>query len=206
MTIEPIRTTLYRHCRTPVTLTDVLATLNGEGWIGLVYTPNWAGLVRYIDAQLDSPDYKVEPDQVFEARFFNKEQELRWLRHLTGDRTGDAVCLTEKKQALPDWKPMGSWTDLEPLEGQYLIAGWGCPLDPLLKKGWSQVTNASIGTRSIPIAGLKVNGCCYLHYREYLGRPVGNAGNDGNCVVLEERLIGLAIPKTTTNNEKGVNT
>jgi hypothetical protein len=63
-------------------------------------------------------------------------------------------------------------------------------------QGWSLLSNASVGKRTIPLAGVGTNMCAALRYREYLGPAEGKAGEKhGNNAIYDERLLGLDLAK-----------
>jgi CRISPR-associated protein (TIGR03984 family) len=190
-------TTLYTATNANITLRNALSALpaqKAEGLIGLLYTPRWCGLVRWADGRAETPNESVDLDQVYEARFFNNTLELRWLRDPESNGVGQAACLSEESITPNGWT-RGSRDELKPLPGQYLLSGWGCKADDL-PQGWSLLSNASVGKRTIPLAGVGANMYAVLRYREYLGPPEGEAGEKhGNNAIYDERLLGLDLAK-----------
>lgn len=187
-------TTLHRAIRNGVTLEEALAALAGRGMTGLIYTPDWGGLVRFTGTNLQTGVEQVGILQVFEARLFDDALEVRWLRDPYSDGTGRAVCFSEQTLFLEDWTALPQLTELCVVEGRYVLVGQGCGSDEL-EEGWSRLSSASIGCITAPIGGVPKGDRVALDYREYLGRADGEAGRDGNWVVREERLLNLTLAK-----------
>ena len=180
--------TLYTCERCGISLAEVLQAFADRTMFGLIYTPSWCGLTRLSGGAVDAGPVRLDLAQPFEARFFNQDLELRWLRKPEGQGEGRAVCLAEDSQTLPDWDRLEPVQGIESLKGQYLLAGQGCPADHL-PPDWSALSTAAIGTWSVPLADLANGARAVLQYVEYLG-PAGDV--DGNWAVIDERLVGLA--------------
>lgn len=167
-----------------------------EGAIGLFYSPTACAMGRWLNGEMQGAT--GEPmglDQVFEAKIFNETYELRWLNQ--SRNLGPAALISEQALA-----PFGAFTEdvslpqsLIPHDQQYLL--WGEGLNPSQgrspQSGWSCLSAARIGRLDVPIENLQPNQRVQLLTREYFGELTDSRFDFGNVVVLEERLLGLAI-------------
>lgn len=123
-------------------------------------------------------------DEVFEARVFGAELELRWLHSSSG--RGRAVALAEQEAALPDGlgDPLPALAAARVFDQHYLL--WGTTADPVAD-GWATLFSARIGTVNVPLAGSRPGRKIRLRAREYIAVEPAH----GNAYVAEERLLGL---------------
>lgn len=136
-------------------------------------------------------DGPVELADVFEARVFTAERELRWVRRGAG---GQGVVLWEEPTGRPTPTDTDTDTDtdqrtsqdgLEPHDVEYLL--WGTIAAPAGEpSGWTTLRSENVGTLRIPgswpgSAGSRL----VLTAREYLALD----GPYGNAYVFDERLI-----------------
>lgn len=143
---------------------------------------------------LDEQDNEIAAsflDEVFEARVFNQNAELRWLHRMAGKGSAAllseepiSACLSEPPQPEFDY---GQLDQLEPLEQRYLL--WGESAGLAGKANWEHLTAARIGYLNVPLTGVKLSDGdrVQLVAREYLAQ----VDDHGNVAVVEERLIGL---------------
>lgn len=187
-----------------IALGEALAAIHGSGWkncsgdtlpIGLFYTPKKCLFGRTpSDGTIETPeDGGLNLAEVFEARVFNTDGELRWLRDPEGDGTGQAVFVAEKNNAPPDgWQNGKPLTCLTLVEDDYLL--WGTTTGWNKKKNWLQLATPRIGGLYVPVPSTVPPGekkRLQLQHREYIGLAPGAAGEHGNMAVVEERLLGV---------------
>ncbi len=178
-----------------LTLEGALSSFVGRALTGLCYGPGFCAWALLNGDQAQCPEEGFELGQVFEARFFDADGELRWLRDPAGEGAGSAVYLSEGTTVPAEgWTPQTAIEDCAVQPGRYLLWGQGCDTQEFLQ-GWSRVSAASIGTRATPVSGLVAGGNVYLCYCEYIGRDSGLAGEDGNAAVLEQRFLCLALDR-----------
>ncbi|TVU52890.1 MAG: TIGR03984 family CRISPR-associated protein [Arthrospira sp. PLM2.Bin9] len=159
-----------------------------EGAIALLYSPSSCQIAKLSETQLIKSDGSVIDSQlledVFEARVFNQNCELRWLNRLDGE--GEAVLLSESEQSIQGFyshEPI----KCERLQQQYLL--WGEATNTVTTQGWQRLAEARIGKLDIPLDGkLKEKQRVYLWTLEYLAKIDDNFGNFS---VIEERLVKL---------------
>lgn len=189
----PEKIALYRRSDSKINLADAAKELP-QNSIGLFYTPMrcafgmWNGT-----ALLDHQEVGIDLSQIFEARLFNPELELHWLRDCEGSGEGRAVYLTENAER--KWEPVSIRSARE---HDYLLWGRGWVGTEKLAEGWSCLAEARIGTLYVPIPNIDQDRCVQLKACEYFGLASGEAGKEhGNTVVLAERLLGLKISEAS---------
>jgi CRISPR-associated protein (TIGR03984 family) len=195
-------TVLYSYYKeTPISLEETIAQCHqvlvgafakhGRNPIALLYSPQSCQLARLKEGQLE--DYHNQPinnwREIFEARIFNPETELRWLNRNQGK--GEAVLITEatKEEQLKDFSalPPVECERIEPCQ-QYLL--WGeTAHNKNCSEGWQRLAEARIGKLDIPLdRALNQNQRVYLKTYEYLSNQ---SDEYGNFAVIEERLVQL---------------
>lgn len=157
------------------------------GAIALLYSPSSCQIAKFSDRQLSESDGSAiapkSSKDVFEARVFNQNCELRWLNH--DDGKGDAVLLSESEVKIDAFSLIESQS-CEPLKQQYLL--WGEATNTVTTQGWQRLAEARIGKLDIPLNGkLKENQRVYLCTLEYLAE----IDDFGNFAVVDERLVKL---------------
>jgi CRISPR-associated protein (TIGR03984 family) len=167
-----------------------------KGAIALLYAPQSCYLVRLTPALTfrDARDREVDLTNVFEARIFNPQCELRWLNRMDG--LGDAVLLMEsiaspEAEAAPNIKEFASpdTTACKALGQQYLLWGEKAKNQPS-RPSWQRLAEARIGKLEIPLAQpLEEGQRVCLKTSEYLAVADGY----GNVAVIEERLMQLEV-------------
>lgn len=181
-------TTLYSYPAKDITLTEAIAACQQQlqDAIALLYSPNACQFLRLSHGVFQDSNGKAVNSlaDVFEARIFTKDCELRWLNCDSG--TGDAVLLSESQQVI------NQFTLLEPiscevLEQQYILWGEKAKKQPP-QVGWQRLAEARIGKLDVPI-DLEIDDRVYLKTYEYLAV----ADKYGNFAVIEERLVGLEV-------------
>lgn len=195
-TTEAKTCSLYAIARDNTTLQESLdacqSVWQAEGAIALLYSPRLCQFARLVQSenQIELRNPKNQPidlSNVFEARVFNTDAELRWLNQFNG---GQVVLLSEHETHLDGYESVETLTDLEPLHQTYLLWGEGWTKPNTWGEGWSRLTLARIGSLPAPISGIERKQFVGLKVREYL-----KADDYGNMSVVEERLLGLEKQK-----------
>lgn len=188
---EPVK--LYGRAHNDLTLQGALdaarSMFEGQQAIALLYSPRSCIFARLEGEHLrDSKGRQVNLEEVYEARIFNRDTELRWLNQSSGK--GRAVLLTqaelpsEFQASLPEDV---SFVALNTLNQTYLLWGEGTTIKSA--DGWSALTTARIGRLEVPLDGVRANERVLLHALEYLAE----VDADGNVAVVEERLLYLEV-------------
>lgn len=192
-------TALYIWTKEQMALDDALRAaeylVGGAPVVGLFYSPRWCRIGLYRDGAFkDENDAPLELTHVFEGRIFSERGELRWWNDpATGFGRGKAAYLSEINRSPEGWPhpPVGR-EDLFPCPNQYLLWGEGWkPKKRTLVAGWSCLATGRIGTLMVPFPDLPPKERLQLTTIEYLGLDPGEAGQHGNVVVIEERLLKL---------------
>lgn len=207
---------LYQ-AREPMSLENALQSLD-DGTIGLLYTPEDCQFTR-VQSGLAS-DYRgqaLDPATVFEARLFNADGELRWLRNPQGMGDGRTVLLRDQPWAAVNEHVNEHWTlerlaVIKRLDNAYLLWGqWqrdGIDGSAGPVHGWSSLAASRVGWLRVPQAGLRPGQRMRLTSIEYLGYAAGDGlsedPGDANVAVIAERLTGLqAIGKASEHTGAG---
>lgn len=189
-------TKLYSWCRDAITLTDALQTL-AKPLTGFCMSPARFCFAHWQDTkQLQLGQDPPAINQIYEARFFNAELELRWLRDPAGDGTGMAVRLSESDINLADWQANVT-LDVEPLPDSYRLMTGTLSTEIDEKTQWPLMNAPRHGKVAVPVKSSTTGGRLAYLVREYLGPAPGKAGEDGNRMVVEERIIELTIYVTS---------
>ncbi|WP_374690957.1 CRISPR-associated protein Csx19 [Accumulibacter sp.] len=186
--------TLYSLRRNGVHLAEALhGVAAGVVLAGLCHSPMRAFFVRWDGGAL-APGDGGDLAQVYEARLFAESGELRWLRDPedAGGR-GDAVWLSESPVDRAGWLPLDPLAGLTVIAGRRLLTG---VLGEPRESGWSGMHAPRHGEVAVPAVGAAGERLCLIS-REYLGAAPGTAGEDGNDLVVEERLLAIAVCNTT---------
>ena len=182
--------TLYA-CTTSATLEDAVAaavTHLGERAprTAMLSSPRAFRFALLDDGALCGPGGEEVPlTEVFEARLFGEEAELRWLAQPDG--SGRAVMLTEAdSEPLSGWRPLTAIEPLDVISQTAILWGTAAPsLDP--GPGWTALSEARIGKLDVPLAAVEERAYVEAVSREYLAE----ADQHGNVAVVEERLLRL---------------
>lgn len=183
--------TLWYYRAEALTLEAAIAACQRqlEGAIALLYSPSACQFLRLLNGAFqDSYGRTVNHlTDVFEARIFTEQCELRWLNREAG--AGDTVLLTETSQSINGFqKADQEFKSI--LDQEYLL--WGEPvLNPQgIQDGWQRLAEARIGKLDVPISQKLSNKKqrVYLRTREYI-----DTLEYGNCAVIEERLVKLEV-------------
>ena len=191
---QPVTLYSYRSQK-PLSLLEAVSacSLILEDAISLLYSPDSCKLLRLSNSEFEYSSTK-ERDQhrlrnIFEARIFTPECELRWLNRENGQ--GNAVLLTESPQSISEFEEEKEEIE-DTLSQQYLL--WGEPiLNPKdLQSGWQRLAEARIGKLDIPLFEKLSDKQqrVYLNTREYI-----KILDYGNCTVVEERLKNLEVKR-----------
>ncbi len=207
---EPV--TLYGRARNDLSLQEALEAarpmFEGRQAIGLFYSPRSCIFARLEGEHLrDHKGRQINLAEIFEARIFSRDAELRWLNQAGGK--GRAVLLTQAelssacKANLPEDV---SFVALKTLDQTYLLWGEGTTIKS--DNGWSLLTTARIGRLEVPLDGVAAKDRVHLHVLEYLAEvdaqgKIIDAGSEmateerslrhGNVAVVEERLLYLEV-------------
>ncbi len=168
----------------------------------LLYTPDWCGFAQ-VDLKNGSVELTVSPHEqdrydreaIFEARIFNAQAELRWLKQWPNK--GRAALIAEEDVSGYLAVAAGTFPDAESYDHPFLLWGEGAAAKPNeLLPGWSRLATARIGTMDVPYPldpkrpTVSVpNERIYLIAREYLAVP--DDDEHGNVSVVDERLMKL---------------
>jgi CRISPR-associated protein (TIGR03984 family) len=116
--------------------------------------------------------------------------ELRWLNDPGPEQRHRAVILAEQNHAgaLIDWVRLEQPDVIARLPQTYLL--WGEGTGRQVGNGWSELATARIGALPIPLRNVDRNQRVLLHSLEYVAEA-----EDGNAVVLDERLLKLEVPR-----------
>ncbi|SNQ52101.1 hypothetical protein FRACA_910013 [Frankia canadensis] len=180
-------------------LADVLRAVLAErpgfaGATALLSTPSAFRLARLrADGTCVTADgTAIHPDDVFEARAFTADVELRWVRRLA---TGEGVLLGE------DVTGGAEATGLGAHDGHYLL--WGEHEPAADRAGWRGLSSHRIGLLLVPVedgVAAAAKNRLRLVVREYFAYDLPTAEPDpcadaldarghGNAYVLDERLV-----------------
>lgn len=174
----------------------------------LIYTPDDC-LVARVDGgaiHVVSPDGRSEVaadlSRAYEVRAFGQKAELRWVRSGTD---GTATLLADGDVEAPETATKDSAKPLlEVLDRHYRV--WSlAPSDrvaaprPLAPSGWVAVGNGRVGTIRVPLAGAIAD----VHEVELRAREYAVRGEQGNAVVLFERLVGFAAVEDRKGRKGG---
>src|SRR5205085_5137253 len=124
----------------------------------------------------DSAD-KFSADNIFEARIFNTQAELRWLKSC------GAAIITEET-----FKSDKDFVGTNPQS--YLL--WGQSTGKPSDDGkWTQFGEARIGAFFVPVPRVAEKGYAQITAVEYLKKY-----EDGNVAIVDERLLGIEAIQT----------
>jgi CRISPR-associated protein (TIGR03984 family) len=173
------------------------AVASNTALVGFCASPAAIFFVRWDGATLHPGD-AGDLGQVYEARLFAVAGELRWLRDPENAAgLGSAAWLAETPLGVDDWTALSPLRNLDAIDGQRLLTGvLGRPGEA----GWSFMNAPRHGQVSVPVAfpGKDAVGRrLAMTAREYLGDAPGSAGEDGNRLVVEERLLSIVVLDTT---------
>lgn len=185
---------LYGRANNEMTLKDALTAslpvLSAKKTVALLYTPQHCKLAVLQNGVLRQSDgMAVDLTEVFEARVFNEDAELRWLNEQDG--TGRAVLLSDSALTVSALdKDASLWVLDKQLEQTYLLWGEGVEHAKAgLPAEWSRLTTARIGKLDVPLANVGKSGLVQLLAKEYLAV----CDPHGNVAVVEERLLKLEV-------------
>lgn len=186
--------TLYSYCNNNITLKDAITNCHGilenafakhgRSPIALLYSPNACQLLCLKSGYLYNANDQIIHDlsDVFEARIFTEDNELRWLNRNSGN--GKAVLLSESEQSINNFTLLEADT-YDVLPQQYLLWGKKATNQPT---NWLSLSEARIGKLEVPINhSLKNEERVYLKSCEYIAK----ADCYGNYMIAEERLVKL---------------
>jgi CRISPR-associated protein (TIGR03984 family) len=184
-------TTLYSYQAQEITLSEAIKTCQNQlkGAIALLYSPSACQFLRLIDGVFhDSHDRKINHlADVFEARIFNEQCELRWLNYDGGIGQAALLLETELRSSINQFKGLDPKKDVEPWDQQYLLWGEKANSKPT-QQGWQRLAEARIGKIDVPIDS-EIKDRVYLKTREYMAA----VDTYGNYAVIEERLVKLEV-------------
>jgi CRISPR-associated protein (TIGR03984 family) len=188
---------LYSRAANKITLFDALKNCAGcfSDAVGLFYSPE---ACKFGKVQGDlitdetGKDLALIDNNIFEARIFNEETELRWLNQ--PNNKGIAVLLSSRNNITSYLSDNGSAIEaIDIIPSQYLLWGEGTGKKEIapnkeIKQDWSCISAARIGKLAVPVAGIEYKDRVQLKFVEYLD----TCDEHGNVAVVEERLLGLS--------------
>ncbi len=138
----------------------------------ILYAPKKCYLALFDGEKFVDENGEIEIKDVYEARIFNSEKELRWLSSGETATLSDANFVNEKEF-------------VDKNENQkYLL--WGQSTGKS-NGNWTQFAEARIGAFFVPIANVADKDYAQFTTVEYL-----KEFEDGNVAVFEERLTGIS--------------
>jgi len=192
-TLKPM--SLYHLFSSELTLQEVLNLYKSylPTAIALLYTPKNCQFATFTEGRLCVATEEISRDQlaqIFEARIFNQDYELRWLNQRQGQ--GKSVLLWDKEELEATKQNLKKQTPIiRTLDQTYALWGEGTGISP--SEGWSRLAAARIGKLDVPIKQLSAKQRVYLKTREYLKQDE----RYGNVSVAEERLLSLNLEQGT---------
>jgi hypothetical protein len=182
---------LFSYRKEGLGLADALDALGHQTLQGYCITPAAFVFARYVGGSVETVESRPI-DQVYEARFFNGDVELRWLREPAGQGCGVAVWLAERPLELPtDWA-VAEMAGLEALPDCGRLMTGTLAQAMAGQPGWHEMNAPRHGRIAVPLADGRPGCRPAWILREYLGTAPGTAGEDGNRLVVEERIVGIA--------------
>lgn len=181
-----------KHCGDLLFQSPVIALLYTPGWCGFAQLERAGDEIKPILSARDERSF--DPDSVFEARVFNEQAELRWLKQWPNK--GRAALIAEDDISKFFDEKAGTFTEVDFIDQTYLLWGEGAAAktgELPANRNWSRLAMARIGTLDVPYpldarpAVSKSGERIHLIAREYL-----DADDHGNVAVVEERLLKLA--------------
>jgi len=210
---EPV--TLYGGAGNELTLRQAfefsVPAFAGRQVVALLYSTSSCVFARLDDSGLcDSKGHQINWHEIFEARVFSREAQLRWLHQTSGKGRAVLLSQAELPSACRDGLPEDiSFAALKTVNQTYLLWGEGTTIRP--ENGWSVLTAARIGRLEVPLGGVGARARIHLHALEYLaevdakGEVVGASSEaateeekvlrHGNVAVVEERLLYLEVAR-----------
>jgi CRISPR-associated protein (TIGR03984 family) len=175
---------LYSRADDDITLPEAITLAAPRSGIALLASPARYQVADVRDGTCYGPTGPCALDEVFEARVFGPDLELRWLH--AGAGRGRAVALAEQEAALPAEfsEALPVLAAVRTFEQHYLL--WGMTVDPVAD-GWATLFSARVGTLSVPLASSGQGHKVRLRAWEY----VAVEPDHGNAYVAEERLTSL---------------
>jgi CRISPR-associated protein (TIGR03984 family) len=188
------RVSLYTATNSAIGLVEALQSFEDRLVTGILYAPGACTFLHWQGGQLSSPEPRTPMlTEVFEARVFDAQGELRWQRDPSGGSQGRAVYLAESAPGF--WEALPPLADLERYSNRYLLWGEYWSIQKMSDDStWLCLATPRIGTLwTPPFEGSATAQRVSLETVEYLGRDAILAGAEhGNVVVVEERLVELA--------------
>ncbi|MFF3409371.1 CRISPR-associated protein Csx19 [Streptomyces sp. NPDC002742] len=184
------RTSVQLYCRAAdgIGLHDALARAPLAGAVALLSTPDTFVIATVRDdGRCATADADAHLGEVFEARVFVPDAELRWTATAPG--SGRAVLLAENPALLPAdpfSEDVAALEAVDIIEARYLL--WGRPVDhDPAPDGWTALHTPRIGTLRVPAPRPAPDERMQLVAREY----VATEPRHGNAYICEERLLYL---------------
>lgn len=179
---------LHGRTSSDITLLEALKyCANDYLGIALLYAPTCCCFAK-VQSNATLTDVNEQPintKDIFEARVFHKNAELRWLNNLNGK--GRAVLISELNISQYLQSSLPELSALDTITQKYIL--WGEGVERSSLPGWGKLAKSRIGSIYVPVTELTANKRVYLKAVEYL-----KADEEyGNVSVVEERLIGLEV-------------
>lgn len=175
---------LHGRAADGISLEEAVRHAVADHAVALLSTPGRYEIAQVRDGLCYGPQAPCPLEEVFEARLFSPELEVRWQHTAAG--LGRAAALAERQDLLP----AGFGQVLAPLEAvavipqRYLL--WGKTI-PSRHPGWASLYSARVGVLPVPLSVCEDGGRVRLTACEY----VAVESVHGNAYVAEERLLSL---------------
>jgi len=177
--------TLYTARRTGISVAEALSAQVVRDGVALLMTPSSYAVGKVVaDTCVSADGHTLDLSDVFDARVFSPDIELRW--HAGAD-AGRAVALSEQQLTIPGWEP-GQRDDVARAPGSiegYLL--WGERVEPI-GDGWVRSHSGRVPPVDVPAAAARPGNSVRLDVVEYV-----TSDAHGNVAVCEERLCGFTV-------------
>lgn len=177
-------TILYGQAADGISLAEAIRYAVACRAVALLSSPARYEIAEIRDGLCHGPQAPCPLDEVFEARLFSPEVEVRW-QHLAAG-LGRAVALAERQDLLPAQfgQALALLEPVAVIPQRYLL--WGKTIPPR-HPGWASLFSARVGVLAVPVSVPADSRRVCLTAREYVTAEPAH----GNAFVAEERLLGL---------------
>jgi CRISPR-associated protein (TIGR03984 family) len=198
---------IYISQNSEICLFDLWNDLSkNEQWIGMMSTPATFFFACKEDGKTELGE-DIPWKYVYEARIFSPTAEIRWLKTPSSlNDSGQAVRISET-EIISEWTSLPPIKDLHIMDFRiqsekngridlrYFLIGQKVDLaNKLPSVRWSWIGSVRSRPIAIPVT-LSENDRVAIRKREYIGPVQGQAREDGNLTILEERLLFLECIK-----------
>lgn len=177
-------TALYGQAADGISLAEAIRRAVAGRAVALLSSPARYEIAEVRDGLCHGPQDPCPLDEVFEARLFSPELEVRW-QHTAGG-LGRAVAVAERQDMLPAQfgQALAPVEVVAVIPQRYLL--WGKTIPPR-HPGWASLFSARVGVLPVPLSVPAGGRRVCLTAREYVTVEPAH----GNAYVAEERLLGL---------------